>query len=92
MPHYVEKLFFELHIKGIIPIIVHPEKIRRLIEQPDLLYKLVKNGALTQVAAASIQGALGKQIKKFSLQLVESNLTHFIASDAHNASTYIHTY
>lgn len=32
-------------------------------------------------------GNLGKKIKKFSLQLVEHNLTHMIASDAHNTTS-----
>lgn len=45
---------------------------------------MVKNGTLTQVTAASIAGFFGKSIKKFSLQLIEHNLTHFVASDAHN--------
>ena len=30
---------------------------------------------------------LAKRLKSFSLQLVEFNLTHFIASDAHNTTT-----
>src|SRR5690606_32221946 len=49
--------------------------------------KFVKNGALTQVTAGSVCGYFGKKIKKFSHQLIEANLTHFIASDAHNVSS-----
>jgi protein-tyrosine phosphatase len=52
-----------------------------------VLYRLVKDGALTQVTASSITGHFGKKVKKFSLELVENNLTHFIASDAHNTTT-----
>ena len=84
VPRYTEKLFYDLQVKGLIPIIVHPERNQEMIEQPDLLYKLVQNGALTQVTAASVCGDFGKKIKNFSLQLIEANLTHFIASDAHN--------
>jgi protein-tyrosine phosphatase len=57
-----------------------------LIEQPEILYKLVKNGALSQITASSVQGDFGKKVKNFSLRLVEAYLTHFIASDAHNTS------
>lgn len=84
VPRYTEKLFYDLQVKGLIPIIVHPERNQEIIEQPDLLYKLVQNGALTQVTAGSVCGEFGKKIKSFSLQLIEANLTHFIASDAHN--------
>src|SRR5690606_40009082 len=36
---------------------------------------------------SSLVGKFGKEIEQFSHQLIESNLTHFIASDAHNTST-----
>jgi protein-tyrosine phosphatase len=87
VPRYTEKLVFDLQLKGIIPIIVHPERNQEIIERPDVLYSLVKKGALTQVTASSISGYFGKKIRNFSLQLIEANLTHFIASDAHNINT-----
>jgi protein-tyrosine phosphatase len=84
VPRYSERLLYELQTEGIIPIIVHPERNKELQEKPELLYQLVKNGALTQVTASSVAGYFGKNVKKFSEQLIEYNLTHFIASDAHN--------
>lgn len=87
VPRYAEQLFYELRVKGMIPIIVHPERNAELIERPDKLYNLVNKGALTQVTAGSLLGKFGKKIKKFSLQLVEHNLTHMIASDAHNTTS-----
>ncbi|MEK4653929.1 MULTISPECIES: tyrosine-protein phosphatase [Niallia] len=84
VPRYAERLLYELQTEGIIPIIVHPERNKELQEKPDLLYKFVKNGALTQVTASSVVGYFGKNVKKFSEQMIEHNLTHFIASDAHN--------
>jgi protein-tyrosine phosphatase len=86
VPRYTEKLFYDLQMKGLVPVIVHPERNQEIIERSDILYQLVKKGALTQVTAASISGDFGKKIKNFSLQLVEANLTHFIASDAHNVN------
>ncbi|NHC42860.1 tyrosine protein phosphatase [Bacillus sp. MM2020_1] len=84
VPRYTEKLLFDLQVKGLTPIIVHPERNSELIERPEVLYRLVEKGALTQVTASSLCGYFGKKIKAFSIQLVEANLTHFIASDAHN--------
>ncbi|MCM2983535.1 tyrosine protein phosphatase [Niallia circulans] len=84
VPRYAERLLYELQTEGIIPIIVHPERNKELQEKPDLLYQFVKGGALTQVTASSVAGYFGKNVKKFSEQLIEHNLTHFIASDAHN--------
>ncbi len=87
VPRYTKQLMFDLQLQGIKPIIVHPERNKELIENPDILYDLVSNGTLTQITAASIAGKFGKKIKKFSLQLIEANLTHFIASDAHNITS-----
>jgi protein-tyrosine phosphatase len=87
VPRYAEQLLFDLQLKGMIPIIVHPERNAEIIEHPERLYQLVKRGALAQLTASSVSGHFGKKIKKFSLQLMEANLAHFIASDAHNTTT-----
>lgn len=84
VPKYAERLFYDIQIEGLIPIIVHPERNKQLLDNPELLFNMVNNGALTQVTAASLVGYFGKTIKRFSEQLIEHNLAHFIASDAHN--------
>ncbi|RVT63850.1 tyrosine-protein phosphatase [Niallia taxi] len=84
VPRYAERLLYDIQTEGLTPIIVHPERNKELLENPSILYNLVNNGALTQVTAASVVGYFGKSIKKFAYQLIEHNLTHFVASDAHN--------
>ncbi|CAG9621390.1 tyrosine-protein phosphatase [Sutcliffiella rhizosphaerae] len=84
VPLYTEQIIYDIQLKGITPIIVHPERNAELIENPEKLYQLVKNGACTQVTAASVVGKFGKKIKKFAIDMIEANLTHFVASDAHN--------
>lgn len=84
VPRYTEQLFYDLQNAGVIPVIVHPERNSEIVATPDILYKLIKNGALSQVTAASLIGGFGKKIKKFSQQLFDYNLAHFLASDAHN--------
>lgn len=86
VPRYTDKLLYDLQIEGKIPVIVHPERNQEIIERPEILYRLINNGALSQVTASSVCGIFGKKIKSFSEQLIESNLTHFIASDAHNTN------
>lgn len=87
VPRYTEQLLFDLQVNDITPIIVHPERNTQLLEHPSTLYEFVRNGTLTQITAASLVGKFGKKIKKFTHELVENNLTHFIASDAHNTTS-----
>lgn len=87
IPVYTEKMFYELQLLGVTPVIVHPERNRAVLEDPDVLLPFIEKGALAQVTAASYAGKLGKQTQKVSEQLIEANLVHIIASDAHNTSS-----
>jgi len=86
IPTYAERLFYDLQSHGKTPIIVHPERNHEIIQHPNRLKTLVDKGALAQLTAASYTGGFGKKIEKLSKQLVEANLVHFIASDAHNTT------
>lgn len=87
VPRYTSQMLYDIQMAGYIPIIVHPERNRELIDNPNLLYELVSKGALTQVTAGSLTGRFGKKIETFSHELIEANLTHFVASDAHNTAS-----
>lgn len=84
VPTYTQEVIYELQLKGIKPIIVHPERNKELIENHKLLFELVQEGALTQLTSGSIIGHFGKNVKSFSKKIIEHNLTHFISTDAHN--------
>ncbi|GFZ80009.1 tyrosine protein phosphatase [Compostibacillus humi] len=85
-PRFASQMLFDLQLEGYRPVIVHPERNREIMENPLMLYNMVKKGIFTQVTAASVAGKFGKKIQTFSHQLIDANLTHFIASDAHNTT------
>ncbi|MFJ5621695.1 tyrosine-protein phosphatase [Peribacillus loiseleuriae] len=87
VPIHTQEIIYQLLMKGITPIIVHPERNRELIEDPHLLYQLVKQGALTQLTSGSVTGLFGKKIKYFSEKVIEHHQAHFIATDAHNVGS-----
>ncbi|QAS53442.1 tyrosine-protein phosphatase [Halobacillus litoralis] len=87
VPRYAKQMLFDIQVDGYQPIIVHPERNTQLIQESNLLLEMVEKGTYTQVTAASVTGRFGKKIKKFTHQLIESNLTHLIASDAHNTTS-----
>ena len=80
----VKELLFELLSEGMRPIIAHPERNYVFMRSPDLLYELVRTGALTQANSGSFNGLYGRRVEEAAYRFLELNLTHFIASDAHN--------
>ncbi|MBL3645933.1 tyrosine protein phosphatase [Bacillus sp. RHFB] len=87
VPTYTQEVIYELLLKGITPIIVHPERNKELIANHKLLFELVQEGALTQITSGSIIGNFGKSIQSFSKKIIEHNLAHVIATDAHNTGS-----
>src|SRR5699024_9195300 len=85
VPHYTKNLLYEIQNKGFVPIIAHPERNKAIARDINLLYELINNGSLSQVTASSLNGKLGKDLQNISIKIIEHNLIHFIASDAHNA-------
>src|SRR5690606_11520681 len=75
-----------LVLRGITPIIVHPERNKGCFGEPQLLFELVEEGAMTHLTAGSILGKFGKMAKSFSDKIIQHHLAHFIACDAHNSS------
>lgn len=84
IPSYAEQVLYSLVQHGHRPIIVHPERNRGFIDEPNRLIPFIEFGALAQVTAPSYVGVFGKEIEMTAKQLVASNLVHMIASDAHN--------
>ena len=78
------ELVHELAVAGWLPVIAHPERVSWLARNPPLLAALVSHGALLQVTAQSLTGDLGRMAQNCAAALLDNNLVHFVASDAHD--------
>ncbi|PGM56753.1 CpsB/CapC family capsule biosynthesis tyrosine phosphatase [Bacillus sp. AFS053548] len=70
-------------------ILVHPERNKVLINEPDILFEFVQKGILTQITAPSITGKFGKKIKKFAFKCIEaqnSKKRNFELNDTYKSS------
>ncbi|WP_156291841.1 tyrosine-protein phosphatase [Oceanobacillus salinisoli] len=81
VPQYFTQIIFDMQIAGYKPIVVSPEQNEEFMKNPDKLYSLVKNGALTQIRAESLIGKAGNKVQKFAYQIAEANLAHFVATN-----------
>ena len=82
-PKYTEEVIFDFKLSGMTPIIAHIERYTYFYNDFLSIHNLIKHGALIQVNSSSINGYFGKDIKAKVLELIRSNMVHFIASDAH---------
>lgn len=84
VPTYTTEMIFQLQQRGIIPVIVHPERNTQIMKHPDILYELLEKGCLSQITASSYVGTFGERVEKFSRQLIETGQGYLFASDAHH--------
>lgn len=74
---------YELQIRGITPIIAHPERYKQFIKKPSMINALIKEGMLFQLNGGSIAGDFGKDVKKTATKYLEHNIYSVVGSDAH---------
>jgi len=84
-PSYTKRVVYELLLRGIVPVIAHPERNAAFIKDPSLLHDLVARGALVQVTAGSVTGLFGSSAAGAAKVFLEHGCAHFIASDAHSS-------
>jgi len=84
VPVFAEQVLFELCSHRITPVIVHPERNRQLMRHPNELIPFIEMGCLGQVTCSSYLGNFGKEIAHAAQVMIEHNMVHVLASDAHN--------
>jgi protein-tyrosine phosphatase len=85
MPAMQEGLF-RLANSGTKPIITHPERNLALLEAPEKVIELAKDGCLIQVTANSLTGYWGPRSQRMAELLLKKNAIYVIASDAHDTT------
>jgi len=84
LPAEIGDLLFQLQLKGVTPIVSHPERNVEVQRNPEALRGLVERGALVQVTAGSLTGAFGARAEACGLGLLRRGMAHLVATDAHN--------
>ena len=80
---HFSRVYYDIQVAGLKPIITHPERNPLLQRKPDLLSYWVSIGCLVQVTAQSYTGQFGSRAHKYAEQLLDAGLIHFFASDSH---------
>ena len=84
IPRTLVGFIARLEKMNVTPIIAHPERNMAIQRNTTLLEDLISAGALSQITAGSLTGGFGTPALRCCLRIIELNLVHFMASDAHS--------
>ncbi|MTI46821.1 MAG: capsular biosynthesis protein [Firmicutes bacterium] len=85
IPTYAKDIIYELKLRGIVPIIAHPERNEKIVENPNILYDFINMGVLAQLNLGSLVGQYGSKVRETAEILVEHNMIHFLGNDIHSS-------
>ncbi|PWH18773.1 MAG: hypothetical protein DDG58_06065 [Ardenticatenia bacterium] len=85
-PLYTAEVIFSLQLRGLVPILAHPERNAVIQDDIGCAVRLLQRGVLMQVSADSLSPAADRAVRRCAQELLRRGLVHLLASDAHNAS------
>lgn len=83
VPRSLAQCFFQMRVRGVQPVLAHPERYRPLFKRSDELESLVDGGALPLLDVMSLTGKYGREPKKAAERMLDEGLYFAACSDAH---------
>lgn len=83
VPKYTEDLIYEMQLRGLIPVLAHPECYGSLFQTPERLLEWCQKGVLLQCNGGSLLGMFGPDVERNLRFMLHNRLISFIGSDAH---------
>ncbi len=84
LPENYRDVLFKLVMRGVTPIIAHPERYKPVQNDLSILYDLINAGCIMQMDAGSLISSLGKSAQKAAEEILKKGLYQIIGSDAHD--------
>lgn len=82
-PPMVQHRLLDLRVRGLLPVIAHPERYQCLWRSADTLERLVDSGIAALLDVAALVGKYGRKTQACAEVLLERGLYHAACSDAH---------
>lgn len=79
-----DEIGYSLMRRGLRVVIAHPERCAGFHRDMTMLGDLVRTGAITSITAGSLAGRFGERVRRFAMKLVDEDMVHNVASDAHD--------
>lgn len=85
LPNDFDLIMYELQVRGVTPILAHPERNSHFQESPARLCAFLERGIVCQVNAGSLFGKYGSRANGVAKTILRNHWASFISSDAHRA-------
>ncbi len=82
-PWNLDQLLFDLQVKGLRPILVHPERYSYYYGKKDRYSTIHNGGTSFQINLLSLAGHYGRDEKHFAEYLIEKGMVDYIGTDLH---------
>ncbi len=86
IPMGVTDRFFRMMVKGIRPVLAHPERYQAFFKKSDDIDPLLDVGALPLLDLMSLTGKYGRKPKKAAERMVDEGVYYAACSDSHRPS------
>jgi protein-tyrosine phosphatase len=84
IPPAIDSTLHSLLLGDVRPIITHPERNPLIRSHPEMLLRWLQLGCFVQVTAQSFSGRFGAEARRTAEGLLDCDMIHFVASDAHD--------
>ncbi|MDF2519788.1 MAG: capsular biosynthesis protein [Clostridia bacterium] len=85
-PIFTDDILFKLRLRGLVPVIAHPERYVWVMRKPKELSEIIRMGCLIQLNIASISGCYGDAARRAAKALLRENSIHLLGSDSHTST------
>jgi protein-tyrosine phosphatase len=82
-PRQIEQRLFDMQVRGVRPVIAHPERYHALFRETDPLDPLLDVGAVTLLDLMSLVGRYGERPERAALRLLEEGAYDAACTDTH---------
>jgi len=86
LPKNYERILFELQLKGITPIIAHPERYTFVQKDYSIINEWINRDYILQLSCGSIFDQFGSSALYSAKKIIKNGHFHLVGSDAHNDS------
>lgn len=83
-PRWIRDRLADVIGMGKTPLIAHVERYFCVQDNPSLVYEWIRMGCFTQLNKGSVFGRFGREAQRASVPLLNYELIHCVASDAHS--------